>query len=76
VATVVFPQPPFVFITTILNTAIHRKSPLKQDQRLAVNAIGLSGEYLKQRHGYRRGGILRFNQGEQQHCQDGDYSNI
>jgi hypothetical protein len=49
---------------------------LKPDQRLAVTAIGLSGKYLKQRNGYRRGCILRFNQGEQQHRQDGDYSNI
>jgi hypothetical protein len=49
VATVVFPQPPFVFITTILCTTIHRKSLLKEDERQAAIYIGFSGEYLNER---------------------------
>jgi hypothetical protein len=41
VATVVFPQPPFVFITTIRNTVINRTGQLKTEKREISTSIGV-----------------------------------
>jgi hypothetical protein len=56
-----------VFITTILCTAIHRKSLLKEDERQAVIYIGFSGKYLNECACRGSGYVLGFNNSKQQH---------